>query len=166
LRNKKLIAAIGLLATSIVIFFAWPLSFTRVYHGIEDGSFMVIWVTDITIDDNRPLHDTVGFQFYTDSTEFESIMKILRDYSYRRTFRGLTTTRYQRHFTQLEGNSAGFWLNMRVHNADVTTNSDIHSGGTNEILIDGIIYRMRSSQNIAMMNEIRDFLTENVLPIP
>jgi hypothetical protein len=162
---KKILVGIGLIAVSIIIFFIWPLSFTAVYRDTGEGSFMVIWITDVTIGDDFPIHETTGFQFETASTEFESIMQILRGYSYRQTLRGLTTTRYVWHFTQLEGNHADFWLEMRVFNADMAVHSDIRSGGTREIVINGIVYRMNSSQNVALMKEIRDFLMENVMPM-
>ena len=94
-----------------------------------------------------------------DSPEFVQIMDILSRYTYHRSFRTLTKV------NNTDGDRAGFWLNVYLdHGGD---RLDFSCGGTGEILINGLVWRVGywgDRTELTMMAELAAVLEKQEIP--
>ena len=89
------------------------------------------------------------------SAEFEQIIDLLSRYTYHRSFRTLVGA------NGMEGNRAGYWLHVYLDHGDDRV--DFNCGGTGEVLIDGLVWRvgyLGNRASLAMMNELSDILEQ------
>lgn len=86
-------------------------------------------------------------------------MDILSRYTYHRSFRTLTKA------NNMEGNHAGFWLHVYLDHGDDRV--DFTCGGTGEILIDGLVWRVGywgDRASLPMMAELAAVLEKQENP--
>ena len=91
--------------------------------------------------------------YSADSPAFAQIMDILSRYTYHRSFRTLTKA------NNVGGNHAGYWLNIYLDYGDDRV--DFTCGGTGEILIDGLAWRVGywgDRASLSMMDELATVL--------
>lgn len=106
----------------------WPHSFADLQPECDS-------ITLIRTDTAEDYSLTQTREIYSaDSPEFAQIMDILSRYTYHRSFRTLTKA------NNMEGNHAGFWLHVYLDHGDDRV--DFTCGGTGEILIDGLVWRV------------------------
>ena len=106
----------------------WPHSFADLQPECDS-------ITLIRTDTAEDYSLTQTREIYSaDSPEFAQIMDILSRYTYHRSFRTLTKA------NNMEGNHAGFWLHVYLDHGDERVN--FTCGGTGEILIDGLVWRV------------------------
>ena len=106
----------------------WPHSFAALQPECDS-------ITIIRTDTAEDYSLTTTKETYSaDSSEFAQIMDILSRYTYHRSFRTLTKA------NNVGGNHAGFWLHVYLdHGNDRVA---FTCGGTGEILIDGLAWRV------------------------
>ena len=83
------------------------------------------------------------------SVKFERVMDIFSRYTYHRSLRTLAGA------SAMDGNHAGFWLSVYLDHGDDRV--DIVCGGTGEIAIDGLVWRVGywgDRASLAMMEEL------------
>lgn len=89
--------------------------------------------------------------YSADSAEFRQIIDILSRYTYHRSFRTLAKA------NNIEGNHAGFWLHVYLDHGNERV--DFSCGGTGEILIDGLAWRVGywgDRTSLSMMTELSE----------
>ncbi len=121
----------------------WPHSFAALQPECDS-------ITIIRTDTAEDYSLTTTKETYSaDSSEFAQIMDILSRYTYHRSFRTLTKA------NNVGGNHAGFWLHVYLdHGNDRVA---FTCGGTGEILIDGLAWRVGywgDCAELAMMAEL------------
>ena len=121
----------------------WPHSFAALQPECDS-------ITIIRTDTAEDYSLTTTKETYSaDSSEFAQIMDILSRYTYHRSFRTLTKA------NNVGGNHAGFWLHVYLdHGNDRVA---FTCGGTGEILIDGLAWRVGywgDRAELAMMAEL------------
>ena len=121
----------------------WPHSFAALQPECDS-------ITIIRTDTAEDYSLTTTKETYSaDSSEFAQIMDILSRYTYHRSFRTLTKA------NNVGGNHAGFWLHVYLdHGNDRLA---FTCGGTGEILIDGLAWRVGywgDRAELAMMAEL------------
>ena len=121
----------------------WPHSFAALQPECDS-------ITIIRTDTAEDYSLTTTKETYSaDSSEFAQIMDILSHYTYHRSFRTLTKA------NNVGGNHAGFWLHVYLdHGNDRVA---FTCGGTGEILIDGLAWRVGywgDRAELAMMAEL------------
>ena len=87
--------------------------------------------------------------YSSDSQEFAQIMDILSRYTYHRSLRTLAGA------NGMEDNHAGFWLHVYLDHGNDRV--DFTCGGTGEVLIDGLAWRVGywgDRAELAMMDEL------------
>ena len=87
--------------------------------------------------------------YSADSPAFAQIMDILSRYTYHRSFRTLAGAHW------MDGNHAGFWLHIYLDHGDDRV--DFTCGGTGEVLIDGLAWRVGywgDRASLDMMDEL------------
>ena len=122
----------------------WPHSFAGLQPECDS-------ITLLRLDDTGVDHSpTITKETYSsDSQEFVQIMDILSRYTYHRSFRTLM------HANNIEDNHAGFWLHVYLDHGDDRVN--FTCGGTGEILIDGLAWRVGywgDRASLSMMDEL------------
>ena len=126
-----------------VCYMLWPYSFADLQPECDS-------ITLIRTDTAEDCSLTQTREIYSaDSPEFAQIMDILSRYTYHRSFRTLTKA------NNVGGNHAGYWLNVYLDHGD--DREDFTCGGTGEILIDGIVWRVGywgDHAELAMMDEL------------
>ena len=141
--HRLLLCAIVVLLLAGLCYLLWPHSFAALqpecdqitvfrFDTAEDFSF-------VTTQETYP----------ADSAEFAQIMDILARYPYHRSFRTLAGA------NNTDGNHAGFWLHIYLDHGDDRV--DFTCGGTGEILIDGLAWRVGywgDHAELAMMAEL------------
>ena len=141
--HRLLLCAIAVLLLAGLCYLLWPHSFADLqpecdqitvfrFDTAEDFSF-------VTTQETYP----------ADSTEFAQIMDILARYPYHRSFRTLAGA------NNTDGNHAGFWLHIYLDHGDDRV--DFTCGGTGEILIDSLVWRVGywgDHAELAMMAEL------------
>lgn len=140
----RLISALALLGMLLgPCCLLWP-------HSLADLQPECDSVTMLRIDTAEDYSLTTAKETYSsDSPEFARIMDILSHYTYHRSFRTLTGA------NNTGGNHAGFWLHIYLDHGDDRV--DFTCGGTGEILIDGIVWRVGywgDRAELAMMAEL------------
>lgn len=127
----------------------WPHSFAALQP--ECDSITILRID--TADDYSFI--TTKETYSADSPELAQIMDILSRYTYHRSFRTLAGA------NGTEGNHAGYWLDLYLdHDGNRV---DFSCGGTGEILIDGLAWRVGywgDSASLAMMQELSDILEQ------
>lgn len=146
-----ILAAVAVL--SLVCYLLWPHSFA----GLQpDCDSIIIFHTDAAEDYSLTQTKEI---YLVDSPEFVQIMDILSRYTYHRSFRTLTKA------NNTDGNRSGFWLNVYLdHGGD---RLDFTCGGTGEILIDGIAWRVGywgDRTELTMMAELAAVLEKQEIP--
>ena len=140
-RFALLLVLIALLAGAC--YMLWPHSFA----GLQpDCGSVIIFRTDTAEDYSLT---TTKETYLADSPEFAQIMDILSRYTYRRSFRTLLRA------NNTDGNHAGFWLHVYLDHGNDRV--DFACGGTGEILIDGLAWRVGywgDRAELAMMTEL------------
>lgn len=131
----------------------WPLSFADLQPECDS-------ITLIRTDTAEDYSLTQTREIYSaDSPEFAQIMDILSRYTYHRSFRALTKA------NNMEGNHAGFWLHVYLDHGDDRV--DFTCGGTGEILIDGLVWRVGywgDRASLPMMAELAAVLEKQENP--
>lgn len=82
--------------------------------------------------------------YSADSVKFGQIMDILSDYTYHRSFRTLMGA------SSMEGNRAGYWIKVNLYHGNDLV--DFMCGGTGEISIDGLVWRVGYFGNRASLD--------------
>ena len=126
-----------------ICYMLWPHSFAALQPECDS-------ITIIRTDTAEDYSLTTTKETYSaDSPEFAQIMDILSHYTYHRSFRTLTKA------NNVGGNHAGFWLHVYLdHGNDRVA---FTCGGTGEILIDGLAWRVGywgDRAELAMMAEL------------
>ena len=131
----------------------WPHSFADLQPECDS-------ITIIRTDDAEDLSYTTTKETYSaDSPAFAQIMDILSRYTYHRSARTLTKA------NNVGGNHAGYWLHVYLDHGNDRV--DFTCGGTGEVLIDGLAWRVGywgDRAELAMMAELAAVLEkrENV----
>lgn len=127
----------------------WPHSFADLQPACDS---ITILRTDTAEDYSLT---TTKETYSADSPELAQIIDILSRYTYHRSFRTLAGA------NGTEGNHAGYWLGVYLdHGGDRV---DFTCGGTGEILIDGLVWRVGywgDRTSLAMMQELSDMLEQ------
>lgn len=149
------------------------LSFLLVLLALLAGAYYMLWphsfaglqpecdsITLIRTDTAEDYSLTTTEETYSaDSPEFAQILDILSRYTYHRSFRTLAGA----HWT--EGNHAGYWLHVYLDHGDDRV--DFTCGGTGEILIDGLVWRVGywgDHASLSMMAELSAVLEGQETP--
>ena len=122
----------------------WPHSFAALQPGCDQISLLRL---DDTAGDYSPVFTKETYS--SDSAGFDQIMDILSRYPYHRSFRTLTKA------NGTEGNHAGFWLHVYLDRGEDRV--AFTCGGTGEILIDSLVWRVGywgDRASLAMMAEL------------
>ena len=142
LRRVILIAA-ALLLLAGVCYMLWPHSFADLQPECDS-------ITILRSDTAEDYSFTTTKETYSaDSPELKQIMDILSRYTYHRSFRTLAGA------NNIGGNHAGFWLHIYLDHGDDRV--DFACGGTGEILIDGLAWRVGywgDRASLSMMDEL------------
>lgn len=150
-RFALLLVLIALLAA--ICYMLWPHSFVALQPECDS-------ITLIRTDTAEDYSLTQTREIYSaDSPEFAQIMDILSRYTYHRSFRTLTKA------NNMEGNHAGFWLHVYLDHGDDRV--DFTCGGTGEILIDGLVWRVGywgDRASLPMMAELAAVLEKQENP--
>ena len=150
-RLSFLLVLLALLAGAC--YMLWPHSFAALQPECDS-------TTIIRTDTAEDYSLTTTKETYSaDSPEFAQVMDILSRYTYHRSFRTLTKA------NNMEDNHAGFWLHVYLdHDNDRV---DFACGGTGEILIDGLAWRIGywgDRAELAMMTELAAVLEKQENP--
>ena len=128
-----------------ICYMLWPHSFADLQPEC-DSITLIRSGNDTGVDHAAPITEET---YSSDSQEFAQIMDILSRYTYHRSFRTLTKA------NNVGGNHAGFWLHVYLdHGNDRVA---FTCGGTGEILIDGLAWRVGywgDCAELAMMAEL------------
>ena len=142
-RLAFLLVLLALLA--VACYMLWPHSFADLQPKCD--SITILRTGDDTGVDHA---STITKRTYSaDSQEFAQIMDILSRYTYHRSFRTLMSA------NNIGGNRAGFWLHVYLDHGDDRV--DFSCGGTGEILIDGLVWRVGywgDRASLSMMAEL------------
>ena len=140
-RFALLLVLLALLAGAC--YMLWPHSFAGLQPKCDS---VTILRTDIAEDYSLTQTQEI---YSADSPEFAQIMDALSRYTYHRSFRTLTKA------NNIEDNHAGFWLHVYLNHGDDRV--DFTCGGTGEILIDGLAWRVGywgDRASLSMMTEL------------
>ena len=136
-----------------ICYMLWPHSFAALQPECDS-------ITIIRTDDAEDLSYTTTKETYSaDSPAFAQIMDILSRYTYHRSFRTLTKA------NNVGGNHAGYWLNVYLDYGDDRV--DFTCGGTGEVLIDGLAWRVGywgDRASLDMMDELAAVLEKQEAP--
>ena len=140
-RLPALLALLFVLAGACYLL--WPHSFSDLQPECDS-------ITILRIDTAEDYLLTTTKETYSaDSAEFRQIIDILSRYPYHRSFRALAKA------NNTDGNHAGFWLPVYLDHGN--DRMDFTCGGTGEILIDGLAWRVGywgDRASLAMMAEL------------
>ena len=140
-RLALLLLLIALLAGAC--YMLWPHSFADLQPECDS---ITILRTDTAEDYSLT---TTKETYSADSPAFAQIMDILSRYTYHRSVRTLTKA------NNVGGNHAGYWLHVYLDHGNDRV--DFTCGGTGEILIDGLAWRVGywgDRASLAMMAEL------------
>lgn len=142
-----ILIAVAFLLLAGVCYMLWPHSFTDLQP--ECDSITILRTGDDTGVDHA---STITKETYSsDSQEFPQLMDILSHYTYHCSFWTLTGAHW------MEGNHAGFWLHVYLDHGNERV--DFSCGGTGEILIDGLVWRVGywgDRASLSMMAELTE----------
>ena len=128
-----------------VYYMLWPHSFADLQPECDS-------ITILRVDTAEDYSLTTTKETYSaDSPEFAQIMDILSRYTYHRSFRTLMRA------NNIEGNHEGFWLHVYLDHGNERV--DFSCGGTGEILIDGLAWRVGywgDRTSLSMMTELSE----------
>ena len=146
LKIRRVISAVAaLLLLAGVCYMLWPHSFSDLQPECDS-------ITILRVDTAEDYSLTTTKETYSaDSAEFRQIIDILSRYTYHRSFRTLTKA------NNIEGNHAGFWLHVYLDHGNERV--DFSCGGTGEILIDGLAWRVcywGDRTSLSMMTELSE----------
>ena len=148
--RRVILIAVAFLLLAGVCYMLWPHRFADLQP--ECDSVTLICMVDTTEEDVFiPTQEIYQETYSSDSAEFAQIMDILSRYTYHRSFRTLTGAH------QIDGNHAGFWLHVYLDHG--TDRVDFSCGGTGEILIDGLAWRVGywgDRTSLSMMTELSE----------
>lgn len=150
-RLSFLLVLLALLAGAC--YMLWPHSFA----GLQPECDSITLIRTDTAGDYSLT--TTEETYSADSLEFAQILDILSRYTYHRSFRTLAGA----HWT--EGNHAGYWLHVYLDHGDDRV--DFTCGGTGEILIDGLVWRVGywgDHASLSMMAELSAVLEGQETP--
>ena len=141
---RRLLALLALLfVLAGVCYLLWPHSFSDLQPECDS-------ITILRIDTAEDYSLTTTKETYSaGSAEFRQIIDILSRYPYHRSFRTLAKA------NNTDGNHAGFWLHVYLDHGNDRV--DFTCGGTGEILIDGIAWRVGywgDRASLSMMAEL------------
>ena len=145
---KKILFCIGTVVLFIgVVAFFWPRSLADMNHQPKSVRIEII--------ESDALHSRMTIEIPAESPELDEIMDLLDQYSYHYSLR--TIPSLLDNGPSLEGNQAGFWLNIYLYSEPNYMGScfSIISGGTKEIIWGDAIWRIGywgNGKNIEMMN--------------
>ena len=131
----------------------WPHSFVGLQPECDS-------VTILRSDTAEDYSYTITKEIYSaDSPELAQIMDILSRYTYHRSLRTLAGA------NNTDGSHAGFWLHVYLDHGNDRV--DFTCGGTGEILIDGLAWRVGywgDRASLAMMEELAAVLEKQETP--
>ncbi len=135
------VAALLLLAGAC--YMLWPHSFADLQPECDSITILrTDTAEDYSLTQTRDIYSA-------DSAEFNQIMDILSRYTYHRSFRTLMRA------NNIEDNHAGFWLHVYLDHGN--DRARFTCGGTGEILIDGLAWRVGywgDRASLSMMAEL------------
>lgn len=141
--HRRLLCAIAVLLLAGLCCLLWPHSFANLQPGCDS-------ITILRIDTAENHSLTTSKETYSaESAESRQIVDILSRYPYHRSFRTLTKA------NNTDGNHAGFWLHVYLDRGEDRVT--FTCGGTGEILIDGLVWRVGywgDRASLAMMAEL------------
>ena len=141
------VAAILLLVG--VCYMLWPHRFADLQPECDS-------ITILRTDTAEDYSYTITREIYSaDPAELNQIIDILSRYTYHRSFRTLAGA------NNTDGNHAGSWLHIYLDHGDDRV--DLTCGGTGEIRIDGLVWRVGywgDHAELAMMAELAAVLEE------
>ena len=136
-------AVAALLLLAGVCYMLWPHSFADLQPECDSITILrTDTAEDYSLTQTRDIYSA-------DSAEFNQIMDILSRYTYHRSFRTLTKA------NNVGGNHAGYWFNVYLDYGDDRV--DFTCGGTGEVLIDGLAWRVGywgDRASLSMMGEL------------
>ncbi len=150
-RLSFLLVLLALLAG--ICYMLWPHSFA----GLQPECDSITLIRTDTAEDYSLT--TTEETYSADSPEFAQIMDILSHYTYHRSFRTLMRA------NNIQNNHAGFWLQFYLDHGDDRV--DFTCGGTGEILIDGLVWRVGywgDRASLSMMAELAAVLGKQEMP--
>lgn len=157
MKKKWIIRAIVLVAIlSVVTVFLFPHSMLNFSEPIS-----TIKVIIADMDEVGKIEDTT-YEYTPNDDEYSLIVDCLQDYSYRYSFGTIKSfiTHNTSHSVGMEGNDAGYWVNIYLDTA--TERHTIICGGTGEIMIDDVVYRVGvigNNKQLELMREIYDIVS-------
>lgn len=145
--------AFALMVVAALLCFAcymlWPHRFDTLQPDCDS-------ITIFRIDTAEDYSLTTTKETYSaDSPELAQIMDILSRYTYHRSFRTLAGA------NGMEGNHAGYWLDVYLDHGDDRV--DFNCGGGGEVLIDGLVWRigyLGNRSSLTMMQELSDIFEQ------
>ena len=140
---KKRIWVLFLLIGTLGIWLFYPRSF---YGLSENCDTITVHFIENTLE-----HGMETMVYTQESETFAQLQTMFQRYSYHPTFRTLGNS------LPMEGNDAGYWIQMYLDTAGERT--VFICGGTGEIRIEGRIYRIGywgNKTTLAMMNDIAE----------
>ena len=141
--RRVILKAAALLLLAGVCYMLWPHSFADLQPECDS-------ITILRSDTAEDYSFTTTKETYSaDSPELKQIMDILSRYTYHRSFRTLTKA------NNVGGNHAGYWFNVYLDYGDDRV--DFTCGGTGEVLIDGLAWRVGywgDRASLSMMDEL------------
>ena len=149
-RLAFLLVLLALLAG--ICYMLYPYSFVKLQPECDS-------VTFLRSDTAEDYSFTITKETYSaGSPEFAQIMDILSRYTYHRSFRTLMRA------NNIENNHAGFWLHVYLDHGNERV--DFSCGGTGEILIDGLAWRVGywgDRASLSMMAELTEVFEKQLI---
>ena len=140
---RVILIAAALLLLAGVCYMLWPHSFADLQPECDSITILrTDTAEDYSLTQTRDIYSA-------DSAEFNQIMDILSHYTYHRSFRTLMRA------NNIEDNHAGFWLHVYLDHGN--DRARFTCGGTGEILIDGLAWRIGywgDRASLSMMDEL------------
>ena len=148
--KRKFIRLLIVLIIAVILlslcYLLWPHSFADLQPECDS-----ITLYRIDTADDRVSSIVTQETYSSDSTEFRQIMDVLSRYTYHRSFRTLTGANGMR------GNHAGFWLWGYLDHGNDRVN--FICGGTGEISINGLVWRVGYWGDTASLNLMAELAT-------
>lgn len=145
MKRKIVCILLGLGIAVGLCYLLWPRSFADLQPECDSVTILRI---DTAVDYSLTNTEKT---YSAGSPEFAQIMNILSHYTYHRSFRTLTEA------NNMDGNHAGFCLHVYLDCGNDRV--DFTCGGTGEILIDGIAWRVGYFGDTASLNMMAELAT-------
>lgn len=147
-RRKCLYAVFAIVILSVILWFLFPRSFVQTTSEVRSIAIQVV--------DESFEHENKTYVYNDDAPEFNAIFEVLNKYSYHWTLQ--TIPCLSPNSTHIEGNKAGYWLNISFYSETDRYGEciDLTSGGTGEIIFNSTVYRIGYLGNKAALQMMDD----------